>query len=287
MRPLLGDFLSAASRHLDAASRDLGLAAEVTPSVVGELVRLTTVMARCADAFAGDDRSDSRHLKDATELVVHDTRSALRQAATRMHAAGELLGNGGDAARPTIALHMSAAADNLAAGHDLLQTHFGTDQSGWRHGTSFWAPAIASQQVNAALVSEMGSHAGRLANWALQLAAACSGESLPSRARAAISEGCRWLWVAEAASRVARHNPGVVAGRALLHAVPINLPPPPTRRVTACRAPNSAQAPSSPLNGCVTSRTSRPFAATTPRPRSPLPGSAPPRPPPLPATATS
>lgn len=224
MRPLLGDFLTAASRHL-AATGDLGLAAEVSPPVVHELVRLTKVMAHCADAFAGDDRSDSRHLKDAPELAVLHARSALRQAARRMHTAWELLGDGSDAARPATAVHLAAATDNLQAGHDLLQTHFTTDQSGWRQGTSFWAPAIASQQVNAALVSEMGRYAGHLTTLALQLAAANSGESLPARARMAISEGCRWLWVAEAASRVVSHHPGVVAGLALLHAIPINLPP--------------------------------------------------------------
>ena len=58
---------------------------------------------------------------------------------------------------------LSAAADNLLAGRDLLHTHFTTDQVGWRHGTSPWAPAIASRHVNGALVSEIGSYAGRLA----------------------------------------------------------------------------------------------------------------------------
>ena len=105
-------------------------------------------------------------------------------------------------------------------------THFTTDQVGWRHGTSLWAPAIASGQVNAALVSEIGSYAGRLAAWAIQLAAAGSAERLPAQVRLAISEGCRWLWVAEAGARVVRHHPGTATGHALLHAIPINLPPP-------------------------------------------------------------
>ena len=226
MRPLLGDFLTATSRHLCTATGDPCLAAEASPPVVRELARLTSVMARCADAFAIDDRSDWRHPKDAPELAVLHARSALRQAATRIHTALELLGDGADAARVATALHLSAAADSLEAGHDLLQTHFATDQSGWRRGTSFWAPAITSQQVNAALVSEMGSCAGHLATWALQLAATNSGERLPARARMALSEGCRWLWVAEAASRVVRHHPSAAAGHALLHAIPINLPPP-------------------------------------------------------------
>jgi hypothetical protein len=121
---------------------------------------------------------------------------------------------------------LSAAADNLLAGRDLLHTHFTTDQFGWRHGISPWAPAIASRQVNAALVSEIGSYAGRLAAWALQLAAAGSAGRLPAQAQVAISEGCRWLWVAEAAARVVRHHPDTATGHALLHAIPINLPPP-------------------------------------------------------------
>ena len=73
--------------------------------------------------------------------------------------------------------------DNLAAGHDLLHAHFTTDQFGWRHGTSPWAAAIASRQVNAALAGEIGGYAGRLAAGALQLAAAGSAERLPAQAQ--------------------------------------------------------------------------------------------------------
>ena len=226
MRPLLGDFLAAASRHLDAATGDLRLAPEASPSVVGELFRLTAVMAHCADAFTAEDQSDSRHLKDARELAMADARSALRQAAARMRAAWGAHPEAGDDSPPGAAMCLSAAADNLVAGRDLLHTHFTTDQVGWRHGTSPWAPAIASRQVNGALVSEIGSYAGRLAAWALQLAAAGSAGRLPAQAQVAISEGCRWLWVAEAAARVVRHHPGTATGHALLHAIPINLPPP-------------------------------------------------------------
>jgi hypothetical protein len=37
---------------------------------------------------------------------------------------------------PSTAMCLAAATDNLAAGRDLLHTHFTTDQFGWRHGTS-------------------------------------------------------------------------------------------------------------------------------------------------------
>ena len=226
MRPLLGDFLAAASRYLDAATGDLRLATEASPSVVGELFRLTAVLAHCADAFAAEDQSNSHHLQDVRGLAMADARSALRQAAARMRAAWGAHTEAGEDCPPFTARCLSAAADNLLAGHDLLHTHFTTDQFGWRHGTSPWASAIASRQVNGALVSEMGGYAGRLAAWALPLAAASSAERLPAQARVAISEGCQWLWVAEAAARVVCHHPGTATGHALLHAVPINLPPP-------------------------------------------------------------
>ena len=64
---------------------------------------------------------------------------------------------------PGTALCLRPPPGNLAAGRDLLHTHFTTDQFGWRHGTSPWAAAIASRQVTGALAGEMGSYAGHLA----------------------------------------------------------------------------------------------------------------------------
>src|SRR5260370_36412636 len=77
-----------------------------------------------------------------------------------------------------------------------------------------------------AVAKELGRYGGRLGNWAPQLAAAGPRGRLPPQAQVAISEGCRWLWVAEAAARVVRHHPGTATGHALLHAIPINLPLP-------------------------------------------------------------
>jgi len=225
MRPLLGDVLATASGHIGAATGDLCLEADAAPSVVRELVRLTAVMARCADAFVQADRGDSRHLLDAHGLAMLDARSALRHAAACMRAAWGALGGGSGDAQHAAAACLSAAADGLTAGHDLLQTHFTIDQSGWRHGSSPWAPAIVSPQVGAALITEIGGYAGRLAPWALQLAAAVPDGGLPARAQVAIGAGCRWLWVAEAATRVVRHHPGALARQALLHSIPVNLPP--------------------------------------------------------------
>ena len=225
MRPLLGDFLAAVNGHIGAAAGEPCLGAEAAPSMVRELARLTAVMVRCADAFVPDNRGDSRHLLDAHELAMLDARSALRHAYVCMRTAWGALGGGSDDAQHAAAAFLAAAADGLAAGHDLLQTHFTTDQSGWRHGNSPWSPAIVSPQVGAALITEIDGYAGRLAPWALPLAAPVPEGRLPPRARTAIGAGCRWLWVVEAAARVVRHGPGVLAGQALLHSIPVNLPP--------------------------------------------------------------
>jgi len=121
MRPLLGDFLAAASRHLDAATSDLHRGTPTSPSVISELFRLTAVMAHCADAFAAADQGDSRPLKDARDLAMADARSALRQAAARMRAAWGAHPEAADNSPPA-AMCLAAAADNLLAGRDLLHT---------------------------------------------------------------------------------------------------------------------------------------------------------------------
>jgi hypothetical protein len=227
MRPLLGDFLTAAGEHIDAAiSEDPQLPAETVGAVVGELGRLTGVMARCVDAFVLDDQTGAAGLVDVRALAVLDARSALRRAAARMRGAVDALGDDGDDARHLAAARLSAATGCLAAGHDLLQAHFAPGPAGSRYGNSPWAPAIVSAPVNAALVTEMGRYAGRLAPWMLAVAATPSEETLPAPARVAISAACRWLRVAEAATWAASHAPGAVTEHALLRAIPANVCPP-------------------------------------------------------------
>jgi hypothetical protein len=60
---------------------------------------------------------------------------------------------------------LSAAADYLAAGRDLLHTHFIQDPAGVRAGTSFWAPVITSGPATAALLSELAGYLNMLSPW--------------------------------------------------------------------------------------------------------------------------
>ena len=103
---------------------------------------------------------------------------------------------------PPAAMCLSAAADNLAAGRDLLHTHFTTDQFGWRHGTSPWAAAIASRQVTGALAGEIGSYAGHLA--ARRAPVSCRGLS---REAASTGPGALLRWsIAGAGRLIQRHR---------------------------------------------------------------------------------
>jgi hypothetical protein len=225
MRPLLGDFLAAASEHLDAATIDVHqLPADVTRTVVKELSRLTSVMARCANAFVADEDTNAAYL-DAQALAVLDARSALRHAAARMHAAASTLGNGSDDLDHPAAIHLASSTKHLSASHDLLQSHFTPGPSGALHGNSLWAAAIVSAPANAALTATMGLYAGRLAPWMLQLATP-SYKALPAPARVAISTACRWLRIAEAAAWMVNCQPDAVADQAMLRAIPANVPPP-------------------------------------------------------------
>src|SRR5260370_34604067 len=160
MRPLLGDFLAAASEHIDAAANDVPrFPAGAARAVVSELGRLTAVTARCADAFVIDDHTGPGYLLDATALAVLDARSALHHAAERTRTAAGTLGHHSDDAPHPAATCLASATSCLAAGHDVLQSHFAPEQSGTRHGNSLWAPGIVSPPVNAALVTPLGGHA--------------------------------------------------------------------------------------------------------------------------------
>jgi hypothetical protein len=226
MRPVLGEFLAAASEHVDAlTTTHPDLPEEAVPAVVRDLARLTAVMARCANAFAVDDHDDSCYQLDARALALLDARAALGHAATRMHIAAGAVDHCDDQAHHPAAARLAAAISYLSASHDLLQSHFAPAPAGARLGNSPWAPAIVSVPVSVALAAQMGSYAGRLAPWIHQLAAQPPKKTLPAGTRTALSAACRWLRIAEAAAWAASDRRSTVA-HAVLRGIPANTPPP-------------------------------------------------------------
>ncbi len=166
----MGDLLGLASEHIEAVTRNDGrVPPEAAGAAIQQLHRLIAAMSRSADAFVMNDQAEHAMWPDAQAQAVRDARSALRHAATRMSAAVVALGDS-NGTHPVVG-RLAVAADCLAAGHDLLQTHFNPGPFGSRVGSSPWAPVIVSIPVNMALVAEMAGYARRLAPWALQLAA--------------------------------------------------------------------------------------------------------------------
>jgi hypothetical protein len=146
-------------------------------------------------------------------------------------AAGRPAWPGARSASP-LARRLDEMATVLAAGRDLLHTHFAPGPRGRVH-RSAWAPIITSEQVNRALLAELGALARPVARYSANVALA-RVPGAPARAgqRRALNAACQWLWVfAASVDAAGRQQPVLAADRDLLAAIPVNTLP--TRPVLA------------------------------------------------------
>jgi hypothetical protein len=126
---------------------------------------------------------------------------------------------------PAIA-HLTAAADSLAVGQDLLRTHVTLDADGVQTDNSYWAPTIASGQVAAALLAELSGYTQALTRWIARLSGIRSLDPrAPTTMQLALRAAQPWLELAGTAMHAAQdHYPP--ANRALLDSIPANARPP-------------------------------------------------------------
>jgi hypothetical protein len=119
---------------------------------------------------------------------------------------------------------LDAAALSLAAGRDLLHTHFATGRDGARLDRSEWAPVITSAPVTWALLLELGLWARKIAPQGARLA--LSGPPVQrgtEEERRRLNAACQWLWILDSAVQAAqRHDPVSAADARLLHAIPVS-----------------------------------------------------------------
>ena len=291
MRPLLGDFLAAASEHIDAATNDdLRLPHGGHPAVVKRTGP--------PDRRDGTLRGRVRHRRAAPTRATCWTPRRWQcwmpgqPCARQRRACAQPQAHSATAATmhaipPLSAWHRPPLTSQPAM--TCCKHTSRLDQSGSRHGTSLWAPAIASAPVNAALVND---------HWQLRrppgaVAAPArsrrrQAKALPAPAQVAISAACRWLRIAEAATWAVSRHPGTAAEQALLRAIPVNIPPP--------RHSPRGDEPIPELV-CGRRRHRRTAASSGARPGRPQPvplgqaslppGSAPPKAPPSPGTAAN
>jgi hypothetical protein len=231
MTPTFGDFLRPAGEHIAAAVsiRD-DLSAEATFGVIRQFGRLLSTLVHYLDDWPVPDEFEAAMAAEPLSpeaQTVLDTRIALRRGAQSLRYAMSTLADAViDDSHPAVQ-HLSAAADLLAAGRDLLQTHFATGAGGTREGRSYWAPAITSRPVTAALLGEIAGYTLRLAPWTARLSVpeATAGD-VPAATGLAVLTASHCTWVAGAAVQAAhRRHPPSSDARRLLSAIPANFPP--------------------------------------------------------------
>ena len=225
--PVFGEFLHPATRHITAVvSSTADLPDETRGAVIRELARLVTTLARYLGDLPLPDEFDPA-LNPALRpeaRAAGEAQQALQWAAASLLPDPAVSADTPDADHHPVVRHLSAAADLLAAGRDLLHTHF-TGPLSAQTSHSDWAAVIISWPVTNALISEVAACARRLAPWAAQLPVTGPDEPGGSAAAAGLRTGSRWLWRAGAAVYGAQENPPSAEAMQLLAAVPLNVPP--------------------------------------------------------------
>ena len=141
MTATFGDFLRPAGEHIAAAvSIHDELPAEATFGAICQFGRLLSTLVHYLDGLPVPDEFSAamatEPLSPETQTVL-DTRIALRRGAQSLrYAMTTLADTVTDDSHPAVQ-HLSAAAGFLAAGRDLLQTHFATSPGGTRECTSY------------------------------------------------------------------------------------------------------------------------------------------------------
>jgi hypothetical protein len=230
-RPAFGELLHAAHRHLTSQP---GL----PPPGRGDVGEVSRSLLRVVILL-------SRYLQDTTTALSNQPASAPApvdpwgrargQAREALHnAAGFLLRPGtprpawpaAPSASP-LARRLDEVATCLAAGRDLLHTHFTPGPDGGRAHNSPLALAITSERLHRALLTDLGALACQAARHSANVALtpARGGPSATGQ-RQALNAACQWLWAFAATIDDAdRQHPVPAADRALLAAIPVNALP--------------------------------------------------------------
>jgi hypothetical protein len=154
---VFGDFVDLAEAHLAAASTLTYREPGIPAGVEAELGRFITRLARYLDDHTPVYAARGIGLAGvpAWDRAILDAHAALHWAATSLAPGHNPATPPGNQPAEDLASHLATSGAALAAGRDLLHTHFTLDPAGTRTASSYWAPAITSGPVTAALLSEL------------------------------------------------------------------------------------------------------------------------------------
>jgi len=180
-------------------------------------------MARFADDVAdkGGMAADRGPLTNAWRQAADEVRAALRHAEENLAHVTGYFGHRDPQPQHTLAIQLGQAARLLAAGRDLLQTHFPGGAP-----SSSWSAAVCSPQVNQALLNELGSWCCLFSPVADQLSIARPRPKMPYPIRENLNAVRRRLMAADLTIRwAAERTPVTASDRQLLAAVPVHAMP--------------------------------------------------------------
>lgn len=227
----LGGFLRPASDHIAAAARfqPADLRASSALAAARQAQRVVAVMSHYLGDVTpyGDYEAAASPDMEPLMRTAADMRQALEMAAGSLDHAVPDPGSVGAAPEDPLAACLAAAGTSLAAGRDLLVTHFATGADGIRAGESQWSTAIVSPPVTRALLEEISRWSQQLALLAATLTSAAAVDpATPATVLQGLGGACQWLLSASAAFEEGQHDdPAAQAGAELLEAIPANSVP--------------------------------------------------------------
>lgn len=162
---------------------------------------------------------------DGRSRAVVDAREALRLAEAGLRPGAPEQGMAGLGAADPLVGWLGETAGLLAAGRDLLHSHFGTDtQDGWTE-RSDWVAVVNSAPVTRALVVSVARWSQQLSCAMARLSVAAAGDrSIPVSVYQRLAGASHWLVTASAMlSARQRGDPASAADGELLAAIPVNV----------------------------------------------------------------
>jgi hypothetical protein len=228
MTAVFGEFLRPARAHIAAACFGGDLPDAAKRGAIAGLDRLVATICRYLDDLplpAGFTPAGNISLQQRAAL---DARLALHRAASSLHpAASAVRETTAECTHPAVR-HLSSANSYLAAGRDLLRTHFTSGPAAVPAGKSQWAAVITSAPVTAALLSELAACSRQLATWTAQLSGTpAMNATLPAQGSVALQAASVWLRTAGTVIQTVQlQQPPPPSGRSLLAAIPPGIPPP-------------------------------------------------------------
>jgi hypothetical protein len=222
--PVFGDFLRSAGDHITAATSfrsELPYTAQLgalrhLDRLVAALTRYLTDLPAQTHHIYGPEHDAGTRITAALLALDHVTQS-LRPAAAADTSIAD--------AHPAVS-HLSAAADHLTAGRDLLHTHFASDPDRIITASSYWAPLITSGPVTSALLADLAAYLDALAPWITTQDKTRHSRGTLTSAHLALRHARPWIQAAATAIQATGRAHYPLPERHLLDAIPANAPPP-------------------------------------------------------------